>query len=155
MSGTKTLRYEGGADLTFRDKDQVRHKVAKGEDFETDAETAAILLTDPAVKDVAAMEAGEAAAAAAAGGYSGMSAKELAALAKERGLKVRGKNAEIIARLEDADAAAAAEAAAAEADNAGGESGQDEDGEGAEGDGALSAGAITLGDMPDSAKVQG
>jgi hypothetical protein len=45
-----TLRYEGGADLSFRDGSGAKRRVLRGEVFEVDPATAAILLADPAVK---------------------------------------------------------------------------------------------------------
>lgn len=47
------LRYDGGADLVFDDKDGNRHRVARGQQFVTDEKTAnALLESDPAIVEV-------------------------------------------------------------------------------------------------------
>lgn len=146
---TTTLRYEGGASLSFRDGSGSKRKVLRGEVFEVDADTAEILLTDPAVSRADDVPRGSTEAPAPATTTSpaapaGPSYAELQARGKELGLKVSGvKRADLEAAIAAEEARLAEEAAAAQASSSGEGDGSGE----SPGDGSSPTGAVTLGDL--------
>jgi hypothetical protein len=157
---TDRLVLLGGADLGFRDGSGAKRRVVRGEEFEVDADTAEILLTDPNVQRAADVPRGTTGEAATP---SAPTKAELRARATELALDVptRATNAEIAAAI-DAEESRLADAAAAASSgerNEGGsgtpasDPGASASGEAGQPPSSDTGGAITLGDLPDGAKV--
>lgn len=159
MTTTLVLAGKGGS-LSFRDGTGAKRRVLPGVPFTVDADTSAILLTDPHVSVFEASDKGS--ARNEAPGPDAPTAADLRTRAEALGLTVKARDtkAEVAAAIAAEETRLAEEAAASssgEGEQEGGSKPADDPDASSSGEAgtpsASTGGAIVLGDLPSAAKV--